>query len=140
MAEDIIEKVEHSQWATPTVPIVKPNGDLRIWDDYSVTINKFSVLEQYPVPTLEELLSKLSGGKRFIMIDLSQAYHQLERTTEKRKYTTINTHLGLDQYKHLTYRISFAVSILQRTIETVLKGPPRLLCSHRRHTQYRGNR
>ena len=80
MAEDIIEKVEHSQWATPTVPIVKSNGDLRIWDDFSVTINKFSVLEQYPVPTLEELLSKLSGGKIFTLIDLSQAYHQLERT------------------------------------------------------------
>ena len=41
VAEDIIEKVEHSEWASPTVPIVKPNGDLRICGDYSVTINKF---------------------------------------------------------------------------------------------------
>ena len=67
--EDIIEKVEHSEWASPTVPVIKPNGDLRICGDYSVTINKFSVLEQYPVPTLEELLSKLPGGKKFTKID-----------------------------------------------------------------------
>ena len=52
MAQDIIEKVEHSEWASPTVPIVKPNGDLRISGDYAVTINKFSVMEQYLIPSL----------------------------------------------------------------------------------------
>ena len=62
VAEDIIEKVEHSEWASPTVPIVKANGD------YSVTINKFSVLEQYPIPTLEELRSTLSGGKNSLRL------------------------------------------------------------------------
>ena len=124
VAEDIIEKVEHSEWASPTVPIVKPNGDLRICGDYSVTINKFSVMEQYPIPSLEELLSKLSGGTRFTKIDLSQAYHQLELTPESRKYTTINTHQGLYQYKRLTYGVTSAVSIFQRTIENVLKGLP----------------
>ena len=94
MAEDITEKVQHSEWASPTVPIIKPNGDLRICGDYSVTMNKFSEMEQYPIPCLEELLSKLSGGKRFTKIDLSQAYHELEVTPESGKYTT-NTHRGL---------------------------------------------
>ena len=83
VAEDIIEKVEHSEWASPTFPIVKANGDLTICGDFSTTVNTFSVLEQYPVPTLEELLGKLSGGKKFTKIDLSQAYHQLEITPGK---------------------------------------------------------
>jgi len=43
----------------------KPSGDLRICVDYSVTINKLANLEQYPVPILEELVSKLPGEKRF---------------------------------------------------------------------------
>lgn len=34
VAEDIIEKVEYSQWVSQTVLIVKPNGDLRICADY----------------------------------------------------------------------------------------------------------
>ncbi|KAK3734690.1 hypothetical protein QZH41_002110 [Actinostola sp. cb2023] len=123
-AEDIIEKVEHSDWASPTVPVVKPDGGMRICGDYSVTINKFSVLEQYPVPTLEELLSKLSGGGKYTKLDLSQAYHQLELTPESRKYTTINTHKGLYQYKRLTYGINSAVSIFQRTMENVLRDLP----------------
>ena len=44
--EDIVEKVKHSEWASPTVPIVKANGDLKICGDYSVTINKFLVREK----------------------------------------------------------------------------------------------
>ena len=39
VAEDIMEKVEHSEWASPTVPIVKGNGDLTVCGDYSITIN-----------------------------------------------------------------------------------------------------
>jgi len=96
-ADGIIEKVEHSEWASPTVPIVKPDGTLRICGDYSGTINKCSVLEQYPVPSLEELLSKLQNGKKFTKLDLSKAYHQLELTPESKKCTTINTHKGLYQ-------------------------------------------
>ena len=124
VAEDIMEKVEYSEWASPTVPIVKGNGDLTICGDYSITINYFSFLEKYPVPTLKELLSKLSGWKKFTKIHLCQAYHQLEVTPESRKYTTINTHLGLYQYKRLTFGFISVVSIFQRTIENVLKDFP----------------
>ena len=67
--------------------VVESNGDLTICVDYSVTINKFSILEQYLVLTLEDLLTELSGGKIFTKIDLSQAYNLLERTPESRKYT-----------------------------------------------------
>ena len=28
--EDIIEKVEHSEWASPTIPVINPKRELRI--------------------------------------------------------------------------------------------------------------
>ena len=37
VAEDIIEKVEHSEWLSQTVPIVKANGDLRICGDLTLS-------------------------------------------------------------------------------------------------------
>ena len=43
---------------------------------------------------------------------------------ESRKYTTINPRLGLYQYKRLTFGVSSAVSIFQRTIENYLKDLP----------------
>ncbi|GBO23176.1 hypothetical protein AVEN_250142-1 [Araneus ventricosus] len=36
--EGIIEKVEHSEWATSVVPIVKPDGSIRLCADYSSDI------------------------------------------------------------------------------------------------------
>ena len=60
-------------------------------------------------------------GRSSRKINLSQAYHQLELTTESKKYTTIDTYLRLYQYKRLTYGVNSSVSIFQRTIENVLK-------------------
>ena len=63
--EGIIAPVTHSQWAAPIVTVPKKDGKFRICGDYKVTINQALVVEEYPLPTLEELFSMLSGGKVF---------------------------------------------------------------------------
>ena len=35
----VLEKVEFSDWATPIVPVRKPDGTVRICSDYKVTVN-----------------------------------------------------------------------------------------------------
>ena len=120
--DGILEKVEYSQWATPTVPVKKPDGSIRICADYSRTLNAHSPLESYPLPTIAEIRAKLSGGTKFTKIDLKQAYHQLELDESCRKYTTINTHRGLFEYVRLPFGVHSAVAIFQRTMETVLAG------------------
>ena len=122
--EGVIRKVEQSDWASPTVPVRKPDGSIRICADYSSTLNKASKLEQHPLPTIEEMMTKLSGGQKFTKLDLSQAYHQLELSPESRPYTTINTHRGLYEYLRLPFGINSAVSIFQRTIENILADLP----------------
>ena len=116
----VIRPVEHSWWASPTVPVVKPDGSIRICADYGQTINANSELEKYPLPTIDEIRAKLSGGTKFTKIDLSQAYHQLELDEQSCKYTTINTHRGLFEYVRLPFGIQSAVSMFQRTMEIVL--------------------
>ena len=123
-SDGVIRKVTHSDWASPTVPVQKPDGKIRVCGDYSVTINKCSKMEHHPLPTLEEMLTKLSGGTKFTKLDLSQAYHQLELNPESRKYTTINTHRGLFEYNRLPFGVSSAVSIFQRTMENLLADLP----------------
>jgi transposase InsO family protein len=120
----IIQKVTHSDWAAPLVPVVKPSGKLRLCGDFKVTINKFAVLDRYPLPRIDELFTNLAGGKKFSKLDLSQAYHQIALDESSMKLVTVNTHCGLFQYKRLPFGVSSAVSIFQRTIENLLKGIP----------------
>ncbi|XP_013191481.2 uncharacterized protein K02A2.6 [Amyelois transitella] len=98
-AEGTIYRVEHAEFGTPIVPVVKENGDIRICGDYKVTINPKLKREYYPLPRIEELFSTLSGGEEFSKIDLTHAYAQTILTEDSQPYTAINTHLGTFVYR-----------------------------------------
>lgn len=98
--EGIISLVKQARWAAPIVPVLKRDGSVRICGDFKVTINQASQTESYPLPRVEELFSKLSNGKHFSVLDLSQAYLQLPLDDES---TDLDTHKGLYKY-HLAIR------------------------------------
>ena len=126
-SQDIITPVDFSEWAAPIVPVQKSDGSVRICGDYKLTVNRVSLLDNYPIPSLEDLYSKLSGGKFFTKLDLSHAYEQVCLEEGSQKYTTINTHKGLFAYKRLSYGISSAPGIFQRAMEQLLNGLPRVI-------------
>ncbi|XP_045541460.1 uncharacterized protein K02A2.6-like [Papilio machaon] len=124
----VLKPVDYSEYASPIVPVLKRNGSVRICADYSVSINKQLVVEQFPLPTVHELFSKLHGGEQFTKLDLSSAYNQLCLDDESQKLTCINTHRGLYQYTRLVFGLSSAPAIFQRAMETVLAGLDGVLC------------
>ena len=87
-------------------------------------MNRVSHLEQYPIPTLDDLCEKLTGGKQFSNLELSHAYSQLQRDNKSKEYATVNTHRGLFRYNRLPYGISPAPAIFQRTMENILQDIP----------------
>ena len=44
---------------------------------YSRTINKFTQLDAYPLPRIDEITNKIAQYKVFSTIDLKSAYHQV---------------------------------------------------------------
>ncbi|CAK1578752.1 unnamed protein product [Parnassius mnemosyne] len=72
--DGVLTPVERSDWATPIVPVLKKDGNIRICADYKLTLNKVLEVNCYPLPRIDDLLSRLHGGERFSKIDLSQAY------------------------------------------------------------------
>ena len=125
--EGILSPVEFSEWAAPIVPVLKPNGTVRICGDYKCTVNQASKLDNYPIPKTEDLLATLGGGSKFSKLDMSQAYQQLTLDEDSKKYTTINTHKGLYRYNRLPFGVSSAPGIFQRTMENLLQGIPRVV-------------
>jgi len=75
--QGMLEQVDSSDWGTPLVPILKPNGELRVCAVYKVTINKYLNEFRYPHPRIDEIFAALQGGQRFTKLDLSLAYNQL---------------------------------------------------------------
>ena len=123
----VIEKVQYSDWAAPIVPVPKTDGNVRICGDYKVTINPVLKVDQYPVPTAEDLFATLAGGKTFTKLDLSQAYQQVELDPASRRYVTINTHKGLYQYKRLPFGVASAPALFQQLMEKILQRIPRVV-------------
>ena len=120
--ENIIEATSYSTWATPVVPIVKPNGSIRLCADYSQTINDQMIVPQHPFPGFEEVLNKLKGGKKFSTLDVRTAFLHIPVTHRTSEILTINTHLGLFRVKRLMFGVSSAPAIWQKYIESVISG------------------
>ena len=76
--EGILKSVPFFEWASPIVIVLKSNGPLRICGNYKPTVNPRLDNDTFPQPTSEELFSKIHVGKKFLKIDLSQAYLQMQ--------------------------------------------------------------
>ena len=119
-----VEPVQFSEWATPIVPVIKQDGTVRVCGDYKLTFNKVSKLDAYPIPKLDDLYTKLAGGKTFTELDLSHAYEQMLVDENSKEFLTINTHKGLYRYNRLPYGVASAPVIFQRMMEGLLHGIP----------------
>ena len=125
---DILEPVEPTktpiQWATPIVPVIKANGQVRVCGDFKLTLNKWVQTDNYPLPRFEDIVAKLNGSRVFSVIDLRDAYLQIPIAQEFRELFTIATHKGYFRYKRLPFGINFAPALFQRTMDKVLSGLP----------------
>lgn len=128
ISEKIVTPVHTSDWGTPVVPILKPDGTIRLCGDYKVTVNPNLNVDRHPIPRVEELFNALRGGQKFSKLDLSQAYMQIELDENSKKLTTISTHKGLFVYNRLPYGIASGPGIFQREIENVLRDVNNVVC------------
>lgn len=122
--EGILVKVDFSEWATPIVVVPKSNREVRICGDYKVTINPFLKIDEHPLPTMDELFSKMAGGEKFTKIDLSNAYLQFEIHPDNRHLLTLTTHKGLYQPTRMMYGIAPVRVKWQRFMEALSHDIP----------------
>jgi hypothetical protein len=130
--EGIYVPVPYSRWATPLVPVLKPNGQVRLCGDYKCTVNQAVNREIYHMPTVEEIFSKLAGSSVFCKIDLSQAFQQLKLDEASQELVTVNTSKGLFRVTRLVYGISSSPAIFQREMDNLTFGHTWCGVFHRR--------
>ena len=124
----ILTKVNWSEWATPVVPVVKPNGQVRLCGDFKVTVNPQLHVDQHPLPLIDEIFASLSGGKQFSKLDLKAAYTQMCMDEDSKPLLTLNTHLGLYRLNRLPYGVASAPALWQRAMDALLGDLPNVKC------------
>ena len=122
VGKGVWKPTEQSDWATPIVSIVKPDGSVRLCGHYKVTVNKQCLVDPYPKSRIEDIFAELRGGQLFSKIDLHSVYSQVPVHDESLPYLTVNTHLGLFKVKRLPFGVNAAVGIFQSIVSGVLKG------------------
>ena len=124
----VYEKTKNSSWGTPIVPVFNKNNKLRLCGNYKITINKHLVDDKYPIPTIDDIFSKLNGGKYFCKLDIQNAYMHIPMDEESAKLQTIVTHLGCYKVNHLMFGVKNAPSIWQRYMDQLLHSLEGVSC------------
>ena len=117
-----MESVDVSEWATPIVPVIKEDVCIRICEDYKMTVNQVSQLDNYPIPKIDIPFAEILGCKKFAKLDLKQAYQQMSLDESSRELLTINTHLGLFKPTRLASGTKSTTRIFQKALENKPQG------------------
>ena len=119
---DVLEPVNSSEWATPVVPVLKTNGEVRLCGDYRMTVNPQLQIDRHPIPKVSDLLFKIKKGGCFSKLDLSHAYQQVELDEPSQELLTLNTHKGLFKVKRLKDGVASGPGLFQREIDELVEG------------------
>lgn len=118
----VICRVLTSRWASPIVAVAKRDGNIRICVDLKTTLNRAIDMQHYRLPTVEEILASMGGGKIFCVLDLAGAFQQIEIAEECQELFVINTQFGLFRYVRLPQGLKTAPCIFQSVIDNILRG------------------
>lgn len=118
--DGIIEK-SNSPWRAQVLVTSSQNHKRRMVIDYSRTINRFTELDAYPIPSINEIVSKVASYKVFSTIDLQSAYHQVPIPEKERPYTAFEATGELYQFTRIPFGTTNGVAAFQRTMDQVIR-------------------
>lgn len=120
--DEIITKVDISEWGSPLVVIPKPDGTVRLCVDYKITVNPCLKDAHYPIRKVDDILNSLKKSKYYCRLDLFKAYLHVKVDKDSQSIQTISTHRGTYKMNRLSFGIKTAPSEFNRIIDQVLSG------------------
>lgn len=120
----IIDKVDHPKSFVSNLVIVeKKDGSLRICLDPK-DLNKVLIREHHLIPTIEEIVPKLSNKRLFSVLDFSDGFYNIILDEESSHLCTFNTPYGCYRFLRLPFGLSIASEVFQKYSENAFGDIP----------------
>ena len=120
--DDIIEAVEKpTEWISSMVVITKKDSKLRICLDPK-DLNRAIRRENYQLPTIEDIATRLHGAKVFTVLDVRHGFWHVRLDDRSSYLTTFHTPFGRYRYKRMPFGISSAPEVFQKKMHELIEG------------------
>ena len=112
-----------SPWSFPLIAVPKKNGKTRWVVDYR-KLNEITIKDSFPLPNIEDNLSRLSNSQIFSGIDGAGAFHVIPIRDQDREKTAFSTPWGLFEFSYMPFGLCNAPATYSRLVSKVLEGIP----------------
>ena len=119
LEEGIIEPSD-SPWRAQVVVTRNENHKKRLVIDYSETINRFTQLDAYPMPRIDDTVNQIAKYTVFSTVDLKSAYHQVPIKQEEKRYTAFEANGRLYQFRRIPFGVTNGAAAFQRTMDNFI--------------------
>ena len=108
-----------SPYASPIVPVTKPDGTVRMCVDYR-KLNEKTVADPYYMATLDEIVERVGQSKVLSKIDLAKGYYQVRVAAGSKEKTVFISPYGKYEFSCMPFGLRNAPAVFQQMMDSVL--------------------
>ena len=119
----VIKPVKDSPYGFPLVIVPKPDGEFRICIDFRA-INKVTIVQQGPIPLLQDMIAGVRDKRYMSSLDLTKAYWQLPMSPEDCEKCTFMCEEGTFMFLRVPFGLTGAVAHYQAVLRETIASIP----------------